>query len=142
MEVNINTIVEDLELKIEVFEGIRKEFFEKVQIDVLAPAFTYIFDKYPELDTVSWNQYTPWFNDGEACEFSVYCDYPRLNNETTDDFWSDATNKPFWFDQAEDEIKKIIGRIPDEVLKDVFGDHTTVTIKRDGTTKTTECDHE
>lgn len=35
-----------------------------------------IFDKYPNLASFSWNQYTPYFNDGEPCEFSA--DYEHL----------------------------------------------------------------
>jgi len=36
-----------------------------------------IFEKYPKLENFSWTQYTPHFNDGEPCEFSIHndCDY-------------------------------------------------------------------
>lgn len=27
---------------------------------------------FPEVEAVRWHQYTPYFNDGEACEFSIY----------------------------------------------------------------------
>lgn len=30
-----------------------------------------IFDKYPAVKEISWTQYTPYFNDGEPCVFSV-----------------------------------------------------------------------
>ena len=32
--------------------------------------------------------------------------------------------------------------IPDEFMEDLFGDHTTVTVKRDGTIKTEQCEHD
>jgi len=36
------------------------------------------FDACPEVKSVFWTQYTPYFNDGEACEFSVYDKYFTL----------------------------------------------------------------
>ena len=30
-----------------------------------------LFDLCPELTAIKWNQYTPYFNDGEPCEFRV-----------------------------------------------------------------------
>lgn len=35
-------------------------------------AFKDIFDKYSELRSVVWSQYTPYFNDGDVCTFSVH----------------------------------------------------------------------
>ena len=35
-----------------------------------------IFNKYPDLEAITWTQYTPYFNDGEPCEFSAHLDYP------------------------------------------------------------------
>ena len=40
----------------EMFKGVTKEFFEK----------------NPGITAVVWTQYTPYFNDGEACVFSVH----------------------------------------------------------------------
>jgi len=34
-------------------------------------AFKDLFDKYPEIRSVVWAQYTPYFNDGDACTFGV-----------------------------------------------------------------------
>lgn len=39
----------------EMFKGITKEFF----------------DKNPGIQAIIWTQYTPYFNDGEPCEFRV-----------------------------------------------------------------------
>lgn len=39
----------------EMFKGITKEFF----------------DKNPGVQAIVWTQYTPYFNDGETCEFNV-----------------------------------------------------------------------
>lgn len=37
-----------------------------------------IFDQYPDLEEFSWDQYAPYFNDGDPCEFSVHSDYPEV----------------------------------------------------------------
>jgi hypothetical protein len=34
-------------------------------------AFKDFFDQYPEVRSVKWSQYTPYFNDGDTCHFGV-----------------------------------------------------------------------
>lgn len=43
----------------ELFKGVTKEFFEK----------------NPGINAIRWSQYTPYFNDGDTCEFSVHEPY-------------------------------------------------------------------
>jgi hypothetical protein len=45
-----------------------------------------IFNNHPSLESFAWVQYTPYFNDGDACEFSAYTDSIYINDEddTTD----------------------------------------------------------
>ena len=43
------------------------------------------FDENPELESFGWNQYTPYFNDGDTCEFSANTDYIYINGEHVDD---------------------------------------------------------
>ena len=38
---------------------------------VFQAAISGFFKAYPEVGMIRWTQYTPYFNDGEACEFSV-----------------------------------------------------------------------
>jgi hypothetical protein len=35
-------------------------------------AFKDLFDKFTEIRSVVWSQYTPYFNDGDTCTFSVH----------------------------------------------------------------------
>jgi hypothetical protein len=44
---------------------------EKLRI-LLKPAFDAVFERYPEVQAIRWTQYTPYFNDGEPCEFGVH----------------------------------------------------------------------
>ena len=39
---------------------------------VFNTAIAKFFQLYPEVAAITWTQYTPYFNDGDACEFSVY----------------------------------------------------------------------
>lgn len=39
--------------------------------DLMKEAFREFFEKYDVVDNIFWTQYTPYFNDGESCEFSV-----------------------------------------------------------------------
>lgn len=40
--------------------------------EALGQAFKDFFDSCPEVRIVCWQQYAPYFNDGDPCEFSVH----------------------------------------------------------------------
>jgi hypothetical protein len=40
-----------------------------------------LFAVCPEIESVHWVQYTPYFNDGEACEFSAHSPCFQLQND-------------------------------------------------------------
>jgi hypothetical protein len=48
---------------------------------LLKEALRYIFKKFPNVKTISWNQYTPAWNDGDACVFSCYFESMIINDE-------------------------------------------------------------
>ena len=50
------------------FAAMKKEISEQFQSEVQL-AFKELFDKHPEVKSMQWAQYTPYFNDGEPCEF-------------------------------------------------------------------------
>lgn len=53
-----------------------------------------IFEKYPFLGGVTWTQYTPYFNDGDACVFTAHTDYPTcltVGDVSNEDFDEDET---------------------------------------------------
>jgi hypothetical protein len=60
---NLNTLIQE-------HTAARKAFSERAQ-GQLKEAFKQVFDKYPEITAFIWVQYTPYFNDGDTCEFSV-----------------------------------------------------------------------
>lgn len=48
-----------------------KQKFQKEGQALFKDAFLEFFDKNPNINAVMWNQYTPYFNDGDECVFSV-----------------------------------------------------------------------
>ena len=48
-----------------------QEQFRKVATEKLKEFFVKFWEENPAIKAVTWTQYAPYFNDGEACEFSV-----------------------------------------------------------------------
>lgn len=46
----------------------------KLALDTFNGQVTTLFEMYPQVQSVTWRQYTPYFNDGDTCEFSAYID--------------------------------------------------------------------
>jgi len=99
---------------------------------VLVRSFNSVFVKHPILESVRWTQYTPYFNDGDVCEFGVYdiivkitgvgyCDSCSTNNI--------ATIKPIFDDINLIERNMLELKL---VMQIAFGDHTQITIDRNG----------
>jgi hypothetical protein len=63
---------------LEQFENLQQEFAElekRMQErgkEVFASVSKEVFEKDPKLVSFSWTQYTPYFNDGDECVFSVH----------------------------------------------------------------------
>ena len=51
--------------------GIAKKQFEEKMKNAFTDIFETFFRNYPEITAVGWNQYTPYFNDGDPCEFRI-----------------------------------------------------------------------
>lgn len=119
-----------------------------------------IFDTYPEVKSVSWTQYTPYFNDGEPCEFwcnsgdfgvngfsdysdegefedsiDVFADGEVSNYEWNRDENGRATTKIYNNPEARSvKIYKAISgfmeQLDDDDFKTMFGDHVEVTVRK------------
>jgi len=60
-----------------------------------------VFNAHPEINRIEWTQYTPYFNDGEPCTFSVH-DVCFLGNEGNEE-------EVRWPEDREDVIKVTSG---------------------------------
>lgn len=61
------TKMEEFVVKI---ENLNKELKENFK-DALKESAGILFQKHQKLETFSWTQYTPYFNDGDPCEFNI-----------------------------------------------------------------------
>lgn len=147
---SIKAKLSELEEKRKVaLEEIRKEF-----PTLLIP----IFQKSKLITSIGWTQYTPYFNDGEECTFGVHNDSLLINGEDEYDLeWYSwkideylksgkyADEKDKWnIDEYKivEEFKEVLSQIPEDFYKELFGDHSEVTVKADGTIATEQYEHD
>ncbi len=132
------------ESAMEEYKAARAELerMRKAAVSVCANAFKEVlqetFDKHPWVESVSFTQYTPYFNDGDECTFSVHAYYDALyiNSESFYDagYRYDPKNRTMSkeTEQAYKDFSKVIESFADEDMKEMFGDHVKVTITRSG----------
>ncbi len=109
----------------------------------IGAAFAKCFEPPTNLKSISWTQYTPYFNDGEACTFGV--NDPELiaeidGNEEEFSLY-DLKREPGsqWYNGAREKLgnqacasfQETWGKLNDEIMLAVFGDHVKVTITKD-----------
>lgn len=141
-------IVEKIKSEMAAFDAKRKELTEQLRKDfpaLLAP----LFEKYPGVRNVYWTQYTPYFNDGDTCEFSANVSYAELNHDGSSDEDDDEEESGEIKKQenevpekAEDEFQHALTSIDESFYKDLFGDHVEVIVNRNGTIETEEYEHD
>lgn len=56
------------------YEDMMKKVQETLK-DKMKDVFKSFFDSYPEVKTIHWTQYAPYFNDGDECVFCVHDPY-------------------------------------------------------------------
>lgn len=126
----------------------KKEYDRLIKEDgekILKEVFKEYFVSFPEVEKIYWDQYTPYFNDGDPCTFRVngfvleYVD-PDFDGDTVLNKENKKERKLRIKDinNALDTIEK---SIPEDVLEAVFGNHVTISVTKDGFT-IEECDHE
>lgn len=121
--------------------------------DAVKELFKEFFEANPRAESVTWTQYTPYFNDGDACTFSVYDmtvtigeaeessnDEVLLTEDDMDGEDEDEDDEEYvdeWdsygLSKSEDpEMQKlgealgVLEGIPEDVLEYVFGDHARI----------------
>lgn len=137
----------------------------------LKTAFIEFFDKCPEIVEICWTQYTPYFNDGDACTFSVddvvyhtqehvvnegsfagweylseICAYYDACCAQAGCEWADPPTPPRRLTEAEQRLMDAVEELLplfglEDLLQSTFGDHVCVRATRDGF-HTEEYDHD
>ncbi|KAA2242857.1 hypothetical protein F0L74_10030 [Chitinophaga agrisoli] len=101
-----------------------------------------------QIKSISWTQYTPYFNDGDECTFGVHNDDLEVNGQDLYDLegyelsYSRKDREPSQLERAVDDIRSALSEIPDDFYLALFGNHVKVTINRDGTIEKEEYEHE
>lgn len=96
-------------------EAARKEMQEK-STGFVELACKQFFDACPEVEAVTWTQYTPYFNDGETCEFSVHDKYFILvGDEDPDDYEGSVTYNEKDLAKAEKDLAEAVAYMNDPI---------------------------
>jgi len=77
-------------------EAVQKEAREQFA-NLIKPVFSEYFEMFPYVKQIGWTQYTPHFNDGEACEFGVYDFYFSISDDEMEE--ADFEEEENWFDK-------------------------------------------
>ena len=137
-------------------EAINKKRIEtaKELRPVFGSLFKELFDNYPNFTKLSWTQYTPYFNDGDVCEFSVNGYAAYLSNDDQyahpgeyegRHFHDDSTCEKYeWARERNEKLKQagvdkfffekidfIWKQIPESLFQEMFGDGFKITVNRD-----------
>lgn len=122
-----------------------------VAIPAFKEAFSELFAAHPDLVAVRWEQYTPYFNDGEPCHFGVNSPYVKMKDTEEDagDYedgfeyvstWS-LEDKPESLRNAYKAVDELFKLLDNDTAEAAFGDHSQITATRDGFT-VDECNHD
>ena len=184
---NENSVIERIKIELAAFEEKKQAFIAELRKE-FPSMFIELFAQAPKLKSVSWTQYTPYFNDGDSCEFSAHTSDLAINGASRyeDDEDSEISVRPIryislrtedevrinkelaektkytWYAKSgigdsglspnpkydidahrvSSEISEVLSSIPDDFLRDLFGDHVEVTIFADGTIKIKNYEHD
>lgn len=157
---SLNQFLTDFSSKKEIFEQMKKNLINdfRQSLNTLA---TEIFKTVPQLKAISWIQYTPYFNDGDECRFSIreiiYYNYsPEQVLRYAEDFdeedhidgqWAYNEydlNKANLSSEVIDFLKNFESTIYSnlEFVKEIFGDHTKIVWTIDGVNTTDYSNHD
>lgn len=132
--VDIKVFSDSLQAFQEKIADLRKEFQSLFQEQVKV-----LFGAVPDLEGIAIIQYTPYFNDGDTCEFSV-SSVSFYNEDFDEDNYESDFSSPPEQKILKDSLKSFIYN-NEELMKSLYGDHAKVIITREET-KVEIYDHE
>lgn len=105
------------------------------------------FSAFPCIESIQWTQYTPYFNDGDACEFGVNNVQIKFVDGFVNTGESEGHIDPeYELDELEidgklkNQLMKATSALDDnfddmsEILKEAFGDHVEITVTKNEVT--------
>jgi hypothetical protein len=130
-------ILEQIKAKLEEFEARKNALIEELRNDfpaILRP----LFESNPVVESISWTQYTPYFNDGDECTFGVNMELD-INEKSIYDYDDDGYES---MKSIQKQFRTVLEELPDQFYLDLFGDHAQITIYADGRIVVDEYDHD
>lgn len=111
----------------------------KIAQDAFKEIFDLFFVEHPKAKSVCWKQYTDYFNDGDACTFSVHDWSVSVNGSDGDDTYRWSANDyeenvgmtKEEFDKALEAAGDIVGGFDEDVMFTLFGDHAQIHVSRE-----------
>lgn len=153
---NLTTTKSKLTLLIEEFQVFHAEYKKKAEA-AFNEAVQQFFVDNPDVQLITWTQYSPFFNDGDECVFSVnevMC--TNATEEECDNIGgydielseeAEQAGKwvhPEWKHERDipgfDELSSFISQNED-LMEELFGNHAQIIITRDGI-QVDEYDHD
>ena len=128
-------------------EEIKAEYKKQRQIlltkfqNELSSVLIDFFKAVPRITQISWSQYTPYFADGDPCEFSMN----TIQFKIEDDNFDSYDLKSAGLSSEELEACKTLDRVlssNEDFFEELLGDHIEVSIDQNGVITTEECGHD
>jgi hypothetical protein len=138
----LSSTIESLRQEI---KRLKSDLQEKVKVS-LKSSFAEFFLKFPEVKTVYWTQYTPSYNDGDPCVFTLgdlYFSPAELDGhpEDYDGDEADAPYASFGGDkrvsaELRTEMKALESFLYDnaDMLEPLYGNNVAITVTRERVT--------
>jgi len=136
------------ELRAQAAEEGKKAFSEACQS---------LFERHEKLIAFGWTQYTPYFCDGEPCEFSVneelmfelagvpegadWIEESYSGHGLCELVTYNASPIPDEYAAIDREVGEVFDLLDQDMCEDLFGDHVLVKVTRDGV-ETHEYEHD
>jgi hypothetical protein len=148
-------LTDSLKKKLETILETQRVYKETVKRNARAIVLEMAMDimaAHPEITSIRWSQYTPYFMDGDVCKFGIYesqfsfsksflnsveeFGYDDSICEMFDGFYtfSYKQNMPEFLAVLAQKLRdfdKVLGKLS-EVMEETFGDHAQVTILANG----------
>lgn len=155
-----NPVLVKIQEELKKFEDKKKQLVEELRKE-FPNLFKSLFEQTDKIKSFSWTQYTPYFNDGDECVFRVNGVYTVNENDIDEEEWYDWRIRYYLRGDKEysnlleekpnidintykiyELIEKTLETIPEDFMRDLFGDHVQITVFKDGEIRVEEYDHD
>lgn len=135
---DVNALINDVVAKAAEYEARMKD-----EAKTIFAAVTESLKAHPQI-ALTWVQYTPYFNDGEPCEFSVgdiwvvpaTCEERGYGaeEEAFNGYAKEDIEDPQLAESVKfgTELASALSRLPDDIFLNAFDDHTTIFLTGEG----------